>query len=132
LAVFAAANALAAWFGAVGLATGMLDLGTAGESRLPFASPVLAGSALAAFVAVPLTVLAVAAWRGSQLADAAAICAGGLLVVWISGQLAILRTFSWFQPVYALIGIGLIVVGTVPATRRRATGPRSLAEWIRR
>lgn len=117
LAGFAAVNALSAWAGAVGLIGGGLSFGAALNERLPFDSLVLAGLALAAVVAVPSTVLAVLAWRGDPRTPAATVLVGMLLIAWIVVQLAFLQSFSFFQPLYAAIGVAFVVAG-----RRLARG----------
>jgi hypothetical protein len=111
LAIVAGINAAAAWFGAAGLITGFLGLGKAIEARLPFASPVLGGLALATLVAVPLTLLAAAAWIGDPRTPEATVAAGVVLIGWIAVQALFLRTFSAFQPTYALLGVALIAWG---------------------
>ena len=50
------------------------------DARLPYESPVLAGAALASLVAVPLTMLARAAWRDDPSTDGLALRSGALLV----------------------------------------------------
>ena len=54
-------NALVAFGGAVGLATGALALEGDLNRRLPFASPVVGGVAVAVIVALPLAMVAVLA-----------------------------------------------------------------------
>lgn len=100
----AAFNALAAWGGAIALLGGATDFGETATARLPFESLVVAGLALAAAVAVPLTVLAWAEWRDRRWADSWALLAGVVLVGWILLQIVVLRTFSFFQPTYLLVG----------------------------
>jgi hypothetical protein len=117
LAAFAAANALVALAGAVGLVGGGLDFGAEIDGRLPFESLVLAGCALAAIVGVPSLVLALAAWRGDPRTAACAVATGVALIGWIAVQVAFIRSFSWFQPTYVVIGAGLVVAG-----RRTAHG----------
>ncbi len=111
LAVFAALNALSAWFGVVGLVGGGLSFGEDLDQRLPFDSLVLAGVALAVVVALPSTILAVLAWRGDSRTPAAATALGVLLIGWIVVQLLFLQSFSFFQPLYAAIGVAFLVVG---------------------
>jgi uncharacterized protein len=108
LAGTAAFNALAAWGGAVALATGGIDFGDVINDRLPFGSLVLAGVALATIVALPLTVLAWAAWTGAAKADDIALAAGVLLCGWIVVQVVVLRAFSLFQPLYLVVGVFFI------------------------
>ncbi len=108
LAGFAALNALAAWGGAAGLITGTLDFGDRINHRLPFDSLVLAGLALATLVAAPLTLLAWAAWNGRPSTEELSFVAGLMLVGWIVGQVAVIRSFSGFQPVCLAVGAVLI------------------------
>jgi hypothetical protein len=120
LAAFAAANAFVAFAGAVGLVGGGLDFGAEIDARLPFDSLVLAGCALAAIVGVPSLVLALAAWRGDPRTAACAVATGVALIGWIAVQLVFIRTFSWFQPTYVGIGVGLVVAGR---RSRHGVGP---------
>jgi pimeloyl-ACP methyl ester carboxylesterase len=108
LAAFAALNALAAWGGAVGLATGAIDFGERIDARLPFDSLVLAGLALAVSVAIPLTVLAWAASTRAPRTDVIALVAGLMLIAWIVVQVVVLRAFSLFQPTYLGIGAAFV------------------------
>ncbi len=109
LAAFAAVNAVAAWAGAVGLATAGIDFGDATNDRLPFGSVLLAGIALAVIVAVPLTVLAWSAWTGGARTDDLALLAGVLIIGWIVVQIVVLWAFSLFQPAYLCIGAYFVV-----------------------
>jgi hypothetical protein len=109
-AVFIGLNALAAWGGAIALMTGVIDMGDLTD-RLPFASPVLGGVALALVVAIPLSFLSYAAWTGALVTPSAAEVSGVLLLGWITVQAAMLRAFSPFQPFYLAVGAALIVWG---------------------
>jgi uncharacterized protein len=108
LAGVAGVNALAAWVGALGLATGGTDFGATINERLPFDSLLLAGVALVAVVAVPLTALAWSAWAGGSRTDDLAFVAGLALIGWIVGQAAVIRAFSLFQPLYLAVGASLV------------------------
>ncbi|MBL8775958.1 MAG: hypothetical protein JNK12_08510 [Acidimicrobiales bacterium] len=119
LAAFAGLNALSAWFGVVGLVGGGLSFGDELNQRLPFDSLVLAGLALAAIVAIPSTALAVLAWRGDARTPLATSALGALLIGWIVVQLLFLQSFSFFQPLYAAIGVAFLVAGRRMAHRRR-------------
>ncbi len=110
VAVFAAIIAFSAYAGAVGLISGGLSLGDM-ASRLPFGSPVLGGIALALIVAVPSTVLAWLAWQGDPRTDAAALIVGVLIIGWIVVELAFIREFSFFHPVYLVVGGVLVWIG---------------------
>ena len=60
--------ALSAYAGAVGLLGGGISFGDTIDARLPFGSLLLAGLALLAIVALPMTVAAVAAAKGTHTA----------------------------------------------------------------
>jgi hypothetical protein len=120
LAMVAGINAVAAWAGVVGLATGRLSLGADIDRRLPFDSLALAGAALGVIVAVPLTVLALYAWDGDGHTDETMLGTGVLLVAWIGLQVAILREPSWFQPFYACFASGVVVAATRPHHRHES------------
>ena len=111
LAVVAGLNAVAAWGGAAGLIIGFLSLTDRLNERLPFASPVLGGLALAVLVALPLTVLAVLAATGHPRTGEAAVVVGLLLIGWILVQVLFLRELSLFHPFYLLVGTGLVAAG---------------------
>jgi hypothetical protein len=117
-----------AWFGAIGLATGRLSLGEDLERRLPWHSPVVAGVALGVAVAVPMSLLALLAGACDRRTGRWAVTCGALLVAWIALQVAVLRTFSPFQPTYALIGSWLVALGLHldAPTRRARTAARLL------
>jgi hypothetical protein len=111
IAIVAACNAIAAAGGAIALATGVIDLGDELTQRLPLASPVLGGIALALVVALPAALLAVLAWRGDPRTAEVAIVSGALLVGWIVVEVGFLRALSWLQPTYVVIGVGLALAG---------------------
>ena len=119
LAVFAALNAVSAYAGGVGLATGLLEFEDASLTRrLPFDSPVFGGFALMCVVAVPFTVVAAGAWRGDVDAGRTATAAGALLIAWILVELVFLRELSWFHPTYTIIGGAFVIVGRRPGRSR--------------
>jgi hypothetical protein len=105
--------------GVVGLVGGGIDLGPTIRSRLPFQSQTLGGAALGGLVAVPMGAAAVAGWRGSARTGDLAVLAGTALAGWIIGQVAIIRTYFWLQPV--CFGYGVAVAGAGLAVRRRPT-----------
>jgi fermentation-respiration switch protein FrsA (DUF1100 family) len=106
--------------GGLGLIAGFVALGDPIDGRLPFDSPVLAGVALIVLVAVPLTALAWSAFSAGPRTDELALVSGVLLIGWIVGQVVVIRTFSWFQPLYLVIGVGFVVVSNrVTVTPRR-------------
>jgi hypothetical protein len=120
LATSAALIAVSAYGGAAALLAGVIDLGAVIEARLPFGSTVFAGIALALVVAVPMTVAAHRAATGAAHAAGAAMTAGVLLVGWILVELAVIRTFSWLQPVLAAAGVAVLLGGLWPRLRRPA------------
>jgi hypothetical protein len=103
--------------GVVGLVGDGIDLGPTITARLPFHSQVVGGVALAGIVAVPMGAAAVAGWRRSARTGDLAVLAGMALGGWIVGQVAIIRTFSWMQPV--CFAYGAAVAGAGQALRRR-------------
>ena len=117
--MFAALNASAAWVGAIGLVTGDIDFGDTLDDRLPFDSLVLAGFALAAIVAIPLTVLAWCAWTGHQRTDELSLTVGVALIGWIVVQLVFLQAFSLFQAAY--LAVGAIFIAASHQVRLSAT-----------
>ena len=111
LAVGETVMALGAAAGSVGLVSGSLDVGDVVTSRLPFASPVAGGVALAVVVAVPMSVAAVDAWRGSRRADVTAVAAGVRLRGWIVVEVAVIRSVSWLQPACFATGAAIAATG---------------------
>ena len=109
--VFAGLIAFSAYAGAIGLISGWLRLDDTAATRLPFSSPVLGGLALAVIVAVPATWLAWLAWRGDPRIEAAELLTGGLLMGWIIVELAFIREFSFFHPLYLANGVILVWLG---------------------
>lgn len=111
LALGAAITALSAVAGSIGLVTGGLDPDLVVTSRLPWQSPVLGGIALIGAVALPFAALAAVAWDGRASTGRLATAAGWCLVAWIVIQVAIIRTFSFFQPMYLAVGLAFVVTG---------------------
>lgn len=109
LAGYAALLAVGAYGGALGLVFGYLDLLDRLDQRLPFASPVFGGVALAVLVAVPASVVAVLAWHGDPHTDLAAALDGFLLIGWILVELAFLRELSYLHVIYLLVGVSLVI-----------------------
>jgi hypothetical protein len=107
----AGANAVAALGGAWGLASGVIDFGPAVTSRLPFDSPVFAALCLGAFVGLPNLALALLALARHPLAALGSVVVGAGMVVWIVVQIAVIREFSFFQPLYTWVGLMMAVVG---------------------
>jgi hypothetical protein len=78
--------ALSAYAGTVGLLGGGISFGETIDARLPYGSPILAGLALSAMVAVPMTIAAVAAAKDTHHSPDLVFAAGLLLVVWIGSS----------------------------------------------
>jgi hypothetical protein len=108
-AVITGAIALSGYAGVVGLVGGGISFGDTIDARLPFGSLFLAGLALLAIVAVPMTVASVAAGRGTRYGAEIVFGAGLLLVAWIAVELAFIRAYSWFHPTY--LGAAIVVLG---------------------
>jgi hypothetical protein len=104
-----------AYGGAVALTAGVTSLDGELERRLPFASPVFGGIALALVVGVPFTVLAIAAWRGSDCTDQLSLAAGLVLIGWIVVEYLFIRELSFFHPLYLGIGIVFVVASAGPS-----------------
>ena len=111
LAAASFATAAGAWAGALGLASGVLDIGSDLDQRLPFRSPVVGAAALTAVVAVPFTVLGALAWRADRRSGPVAMAAGVLLMGWILVEFAFIRSFSFFHPIYFGIGLCFALAG---------------------
>lgn len=123
LFAFAAFVAASAYGGAIGLATGVLDMGHKLNHRLPLHSPVLGAIALTLVVGLPATVVAVLAWRRDERTGAAAIVAGVMLAGWIVVEIAFIRELAFLQLFYSAAGVAFVLVGRhltrEGATRRR-------------
>lgn len=111
LAIGMGAVAVGAAAGAAGLATASLDLGATIVRRLPFQSTVVAAVALLAIVALPMAWGAVESWLGRRRANVLAVVAGALLVGWIVVELAVIRAFSWLQPMFLFAGAAIAFAG---------------------
>ncbi len=103
-----AAGALA---GSLGLIVRSIDLGAKVNARLPFESPAFGGCALFLVVGVPMTLAAIAAWRGSRPANPGAMSAGALLMGWIVVEIGVIQTFSWLQPTLFVAGAAIAFAG---------------------
>jgi hypothetical protein len=111
LAASATLVSLSAFGGAAGLAFGFGDLGPELNSRLPLASPVLGGVALALVIGVPFALLAVMAWHDHPDADPVALLLGVGLMMWIAVQLAFLRQGSFLHVASVLAGAAFAMDG---------------------
>jgi hypothetical protein len=112
--------ALAAAAGVVGLAGGGIDFGPSITARLPWHSPAVAAAALGTVVAVPMAATAVAGWRRSRRTAEVAGIAGLALIGWIVVEVAVIRTFSWLQPVCFLYEAGVLALGVLLRRTRQA------------
>jgi hypothetical protein len=115
--VLAALTALSAYGGAAGLVSGFLATDSTLDSRLPFASPVFGGLALACVVGVPSTLLAAQVLTRGNRFDATAVVGGTLLIGWIAVELAFIRELSFFHPIYLAIGAAFLYAGIDGARR---------------
>lgn len=112
--------AASAWVGAFGIASGFLPLGEAVSSRLPLHSPIFAAIALGVVVAAPTSVAAMLVWRKHPRAGTAISVAGIVLVGWIGVESFVIRQFSVLQPVCALAGVAMILLGDRRVARQFA------------
>jgi hypothetical protein len=110
-AVITGAVALSGYAGVVGLLGGGISFGDTIDARLPLGSLFLAGLALLAIVAVPMTVASVAAGRGMRYGADIVFGAGLALVAWIAVELAFLEVYSWFHPTYLVAAIVVLGLG---------------------
>jgi hypothetical protein len=104
-ALITGAIALSGYAGVVGLLGGGISFGDTIDARLPFGSLFVAGLALLAIVAVPMTVASVAAGRGMRYSADIVFGAGLVLVGWIAVELAFIKAYSWFHPTYLVAAI---------------------------
>lgn len=110
--------AVGAYGGAIGLASGGLDLGEA-TARLPLQSLVLAGLALGLVNGVLPTVVVVGALRRRPWAPLGHLVVGVALTGWIVVQVAILGPpVHWLQALYLVWGLVVVAL----ALRHRHDG----------
>ena len=125
--VITGAIALSGYAGVVGLLGGGISFGDTIDARLPFGSLFVAGLALLAIVAVPMTVASVAAGRGMRYSADIVFGAGLVLVGWIAVELAFIKAYSWFHPTYLVAAIVVLgqgwLMNRVPSPTARV--PRS-------
>jgi hypothetical protein len=120
-AVITGAIALSGYAGVVGLLGGGISFGDTIDARLPFGSLFVAGLALLAIVALPMTVASVAAGRGRRY-SADIVFGGGLVLVgWIAVELAFIKAYSWFHPTYLLAAIVVLSLSWL----MNRTGPQT-------
>jgi hypothetical protein len=111
LAIAEGLTAIAALAGSIGLATGAIDLGATINSRLPLRSPVLGAVALTLVVAAPMAAATVVSWRGGERVNFAAVGAGVALMTWIIVEIAFIRSISWLQPTFFILGAAIAFAG---------------------
>ena len=104
---------------------GGISFGDTINARLPFGSLVLAGAALLAIVALPMTAAAIAAARDTRRSADIVFGAGLLLVAWIAVELAFIKAYSWFHPTYlvaaiVVLGLGWLMNRAASPTARQA------------
>jgi hypothetical protein len=103
---------VSAYFGAIGLAFGMLPGDATVAAKLPFHSLVFGAVALVVIVAIPTTWLTWLAWRRHPRATDMATLTGLILVGWIVVEVLVIGEFSVLQVVYAIAGITLVALGS--------------------
>ena len=125
--------ALSAYAGVVGLLGGGISFGETIDARLPFGSLILAGLALLAIVAVPMTIASVAAAKGTHHGPDLVFAAGLLLVIWIGVELAFIKAYSWFHPTYLVAAIVVLSLGwlMIRAHSGHASQISSAPRWNR-
>ena len=110
---------------------GGISFGDTIDARLPFGSLVLAGAALLAIVALPMTAAAIAAARDTRHSADIVFGAGLLLVAWIAVELAFIKAYSWFHPTYLVAAIVVLGLGwlmnRVPSPTARHAEVRAAA-----
>ncbi|MBA4857655.1 hypothetical protein [Nocardia farcinica] len=112
--------------GAIGLIGGGVDLGAEITARLPFQSPIFAGTALALLVGAPMTATAVLALRSHPAAAPTAMAGGTILLGWVVMQPFIIGQVSWMQAVFGVLGTAVGALGFRLARFRTGT-PTGLA-----
>ena len=118
-----AVTALGAWVGAAQLLTGTFTPPVSDLEPLGLTSWTLPGIWLLASVALPCTVAAVLAWRGSRLYPVASLLAGVLLVV----ELLVQIPFVGLDPLQAVMGAVALAVLTLATRAQRAL--RAAVRW---
>ncbi len=114
------AVALPAVAGGIGLLTGAIEPPQDDLADTPFDSYVIPGVLLAIVVGGSAAIAAAAVWRRHLLAAALAALAGLVLVIWIVVQMTMIQ-YSPLQPVYLVVGAGILGLATVLLRRRRRT-----------
>ncbi|CAH0149469.1 hypothetical protein HQO38_03205 [Rhodococcus fascians] len=94
-----------AFGGAIGLASGAIDLSTEAHARLPLSNTALAGLALVLVVGVPMGLAAASALAGGGKTGPIAHTAGVLLAAWIVVQPLVIGETSWLQGMFGVLGV---------------------------
>jgi len=115
LLAFVALNAFAGGIygvaGAEGVSTEWLE-GT------PFRDYVIPSVILFVAVGSSSLVAAIAVFRHASWARPAALVAGGILLIWIAVQVALIGYQSWMQPAFFLIGLLVLILGGLLPPKR--------------
>ena len=115
-----------AFAGAIGLASGAIDLGAEAQARLPMSSTALAAIALVLVVGVPMGVAAASALAGGGKTGPIAHTAGVLLAAWIVVQPMVIGETSWLQGCFGALGVIVAVRGwRIAALTDRLTARRA-------
>ncbi|WP_227981360.1 hypothetical protein [Nocardia spumae] len=111
LAGTAGAVAACAFAGSVVLITRRSAGGDDLARTLGWHSLVAGAVILALVVGIPMAVTAGSVLVGDRRAATVAVASGTLLICWVLGQMAVVHTLSWLQPVYLLLGVGVAALG---------------------
>ncbi|MBW0272790.1 hypothetical protein ATM97_22120 [Nocardia sp. MH4] len=125
LCLLAGLMATWAFAGAFGLITGAVPLSPASVERIPLHSPILAGVGLALVVGLPMAVVALTVTDDDTHNAQTTLVAASALIGWILLQLALLREFSWLQPVCLVFAFAVAALGTPPLHDHTDLRPRS-------
>jgi hypothetical protein len=123
---FIALSALAGAFELLTWPNGNRYLPLALLARTPFHTFVVPGVLLGVVVGGTAVLASLALLRNAQWASESVVLAGGVLSAWIACEVAMLRTFSWLQLVYGVLGISQLVIGLVLFRRK----PSLRGRWI--
>lgn len=110
---------VSAFGGAAGMITGSMSLGEYAD-RLPFASPVLGGIALALVNGLFPAVVVAMTLRRHPWASLGHLAVGSSLMGWIVVQVAFIGLNSFIQPV--MFGLGTVILCTALVQRARRHG----------
>lgn len=110
---------------------GAMGLSTDALAHSPFRTFIVPGALLFGVVGLGNAVAAAMIAARHDRAPALAFVAGGATAVWIVGEYALLRAFSWLQVVYLLLGVGTQLLAIAWARRRRAIEARRILATAR-